>query len=413
MSDAFQIDDQAASKINIRSLISSPGFYMKYRDAINKTENNEYLHYKEIKYRNLIPLEFEKEPEKFWALIKFHRKIHSIKTKISDRQNSLFIWHNLSSHQKLLHEIDFTMKDYLDDPDYEKYQKKALMEEAIASAQISGSYISRVVAKQMLKEKLVAKTPAKKMIYNNFIMLQSIYEKHQHKKLNSEILFDLHNTLGATTKDESLAFSLNKNDHFLQKEIKKFIAFGNDELEADGFTHPIIKASILHFWLLFLNPFASGNDAIARAIFYWYLLRKGYKLFSILPISLAIKNTKDDYDRASLLSISDDNNLTYFIDYKIRKIQKTLNNFKHFIKQKNSESWRTNHFLKEYPSLNHRQLSILEDLHHISYKPITVTSHKNTYEITKVTAIKDLKGLETLKLIQGKKEGRNIFYRKL
>jgi len=408
-----EIDNPEASKINIRDLIASPGFYLKHSESINKTENNEYLHYKEIKYRNLIPIEFEKEPEKFWVLIKFHRKIHGIKTKISDRQHRLFIWHQLNSHQKLLHEIDFAMKNYLDDPDYEKYQKKAIMEEAIASSQISGSYMSRIVAKQMLKEKLPAKTPAKKMIHNNFIMLQSIYEKHQFKRLNSETLSSLHDMLESNmTKDGSFKYFSDKNDPFLQKEVKKFMAFANDELEENVFIHPIIKASILHFWLLFLNPFANHNDRIARAIFYWYLLRKGYKLFSILPISLAIKNTKDDYHRAFILSVKDDNNLTYFIDYKIRKIQKTLNNFKHFIKQKNSENWRINHFLKSHPELNNRQINILEALHHISYRPITVTSHKNTHEITKVTAIKDLKGLEKLKLIKGKKEGRNIFYKK-
>ena len=414
MSNIFEIFDQKASKIDIRSLISSPGFYLKYRDSINKTENGEYLYYKEIRYRNLVPLEFEKEPEKFWALIKFHRKVSGIKTKISDRQNILFTWHQLNFHQKLLQEIDFTMKDYLNDPDYVKYQKKALMEEAIASAQLSGSYTSRIVAEQMLKEKLIPKTPAKKMIYNNFAMLQLIDKKYQHKRLNLDILLDLHKTLGANIiNNTTLGYFANKNDPFFQKEIKKFITFANDELEEDIFIHPIIKASMLHFWVLFLNPFDEGNGRMARAIFYWYLLRKGYKLFSILPISLVIKNTKDDYDRSNLLSISDDNNLTYFIDYKIRIIQKTLNNFKHFFNQKNSENWRTNHFLKLHPNLNNRQINILEALHHVSYKPITLTSHKNIHEITKVTAIKDLKGLEKLKLIKGVKEGRSIFYKKI
>lgn len=414
MPNLFKIDSDETFDINIRDLIYSPGFYLKYRDAINKTEINEYLHYKEIKYRNLVPIEFEKEPEKFWILVKFYRKISGIKTKISDRQNRLFIWHQLNFYQKILHEIDFTMKDYLNDSDYEKYQKKAFIEEAIASSQLSGSYISRIVAERMLKEKQIPKTFAKKMIYNNFFMLQSIERKHQHKRLSLDILLELHKTLrNDIFKDKTFGNFSDKNDSFFQKEIKKFIAFANDELEEEIFIHPIIKASILHFWLLFLNPFTQGNSQIARAIFYWYLLRKGYRLFSILPISLAIKNSKDNYDRSYLLSISDDNNLSYFINYKIRIIQKTLNNFKYFINQKNSENWKTNHFLKLYPTLNQRQINILEALHHITYKPITLTSHKNTHEITKVTAIRDLKGLEKLKLIKGTKEGRNIFYKKI
>lgn len=40
------------------------------------------------------------------------------------------------------------------------------------------------------------------------------------------------------------------------------------------FIHPVIKAMILHFLVGFIHPFGDGNGRTARALFYWFMLKK-------------------------------------------------------------------------------------------------------------------------------------------
>jgi Fic family protein len=49
-------------------------------------------------------------------------------------------------------------------------------------------------------------------------------------------------------------------------------------------------------------------------------LRKGYWVFAFLPISIAIKSAPAQYVKAYILSEQDDNDLNYFIDYHLKKI---------------------------------------------------------------------------------------------
>ena len=69
-------------------------------------------------------------------------------------------------------------------------------------------------------------------------------------------------------------------ENFLKEQMVDFIKYANDEGD-EGFMHPILKAILIHFWIGYLHPFYDGNGRIARALFYWYLLKKAIGLFSI------------------------------------------------------------------------------------------------------------------------------------
>jgi Fic family protein len=84
---------------------------------------------------------------------------------------------------------------------------------------------------------------------------------------------------------------------------------------------------LLHFWIGYLHPFADGNGRMARVLFYWYLLRKSYWGFAYLSLSRIIKNSWGQYRDAYIYTEQDDNDLTYFIDYNIRKIQQAKREF--------------------------------------------------------------------------------------
>ena len=74
----------------------------------------------------------------------------------------------------------------------------------------------------------------------------------------------------------------------------------------------------------FIHPFVDGNGRTARALFYWYLLKNGYWLTEYLSISRLIVKSKAQYARAYQYTEMDDNDLTYFIDYNVKKINQAL-----------------------------------------------------------------------------------------
>jgi len=74
----------------------------------------------------------------------------------------------------------------------------------------------------------------------------------------------------------------------MHRWLELFIRFANNTENEGDFIHPVVKASILHFWLAYLHPFVDGNGRTARAVFYRYLLKKEYWLVQYLSISRAI-----------------------------------------------------------------------------------------------------------------------------
>jgi Fic family protein len=406
--------------------------------AIERTEFPEYLHWKDLKYKNWIPHNFQNHKEYFWAIVKFFRK-NGKATPIKDESGKFFIWHKLGHYEKLLHEITLDMSSYLlnfsnvSDADRKKYQLNGITEEAIASSQLEGAHTTRKIAKQMIKEKKEPKTFGEKMIFNNFATMKAIQEKYKDEKLSLDMLFDMHAMLTKDVlekeseqgsfrtnedkiviqkgDDQSVVSYVTPSIEFVQKEIKKLIAFANDELEEKDFIHPVIKAIMLHFWIGLLHPFVDGNGRLARGLFYWYLLRKGYWAFALLPISLVIKKSPSQYADAYILSEQDDNDLTYFIDYNLSKINQAIENFRKYFSVKSKENSKKEEILHHYKNLNIRQIEALKNLSENPDKSLTLTTHKNIFGVTKMTAIKDLKGLLNAGFVTSAKQGRNVFYR--
>jgi Fic family protein len=94
--------------------------------------------------------------------------------------------------------------------------------------------------------------------------------------------------------------------------------------DGDRFIHPIIKAIIVHFMLLYIHPFSDGNGRTAHSLFYWYMIKKGYRLIEFMPISRVISKTKRMYEKAFLYTEQDENDLTYFILYHLCAMKKLM-----------------------------------------------------------------------------------------
>ena len=102
--------------------------------------------------------------------------------------------------------------------------------------------------------------------------------------------------------------------------------------------------------------------------------------------------------------------LTYFIDYNIRKIRLAIDDFATYIEKKSKINLTVNKIAKTKYNLNERQIQLLQFFLGDKSERTTIQMHTNLYQITRKTASNDLKDLENKEFIFSKKQGRTIFY---
>jgi len=411
----------------VLSLLNQETDILEY---VAKTNYPEYLYWDKARYKHPPDI----TPEEFWALVKILRKYSPSRTRtvITDERGTCFSWQPLPGLDYFLHEVDMNLGGALASmvPDNEAVRKRfitrGIMEEAIASSQLEGANTTRRVAKRMLVEKRKARNESEQMILNNYHAMIHLEESLKNQDLTLDAVFNLHAIITQDTLDDNEVGRLRRDDdsivvhntktdtiyhipsleRFMRKELRKFIRFANDDLGKEIFIHPVIKAIILHFWMGFLHPFVDGNGRMARAIFYWYLLRNGYWAFTYLPLSRVIKNSPAQYRDAYVYSEQDDNDLTYFIDYNVRKIMQAKREFETYVERKESENSKMAHLARAKYNLNNRQIQLLRYLYKNPEATSTIRTHAQVNDVSRMTARKDLEGLEALGLLVSEKIGR-------
>lgn len=406
--------------------------------AIFPKANSPYLHWTELKNKDWLPGNFD-EKIKFWHTLRLVRKRNSIKLPIVDSHHKKFTI-NTSLFTKQLHILDKEMGGNLmgiapNENSKQRFIARNLIDEAIISSQIEGANTTRAVARKMLLEKRAPRTKSEKMIANNHSAMVLIEEKLRYEPLTIEMLFELHKVLTKDTLESKKQGTLretfdgngkplviepwDKNNEisyvappreFVEQEIPKLIAFANSPDDSDPFIHPIIRAIILHFWIGLLHPFEDGNGRLARILFYWYVLRKDYWTFSYISLSEFIYKSKNQYTMAYIYSEQDDNDLTYFIDYNMRQIERAREKFINYVNTSISEANRQSRLLKTEHKLNERQINLLGDMYNGKSKYITITEYATINAISEITAMKDLKVLVEYEILERKKNGRNTSY---
>jgi Fic family protein len=397
-----------------------------------------YSHWEKVKHW---PLSGGVKNIELWAVIKFVRNkmVDRRKSVVKDEKNNYFTWISwLPKLEQFLHEIDmqlggnlFLSGNQVSDELQHRLLSRGVMEEAIASSQLEGAHTSRKAAKQILLEGRKPKNKDEQMIVNNYEAMRLIETELKDKKLDEDVLFSLHRILTKDTLDESEIGRYRKDEDdivvgdnsfkneiyhippkedFVKKEIKRFVDYANNDLKDAGFIHPVIKAVILHFWIGYLHPFTDGNGRMARSLFYWYLLREKYWAFGYLPLSKVIKNSPAQYRDAYLCAEQDDNDLTYFIEYNINKINQAMREFETYAARKWKENTHMAKLARDKYQLNDRQIQLLRFYYKNKDVTTSVSTHRKVYETSRITAMKDLKELEARGFVTSKKSGRNVYY---
>lgn len=211
------------------------------------------------------------------------------------------------------------------------------MEEAINSSLLEGASTTRKKGMEMLLSGKKPRSHPDKMIFNNYITGKRLAFLKE-KPLTAGLIKEIHISVTQDIlPDQSCGRFRKDADHIkvwsgdgnllyepppeaeINARLESLIKFANED-KPGPFIHPVIKTVILHFTMSYIHPFADGSGRVAKALFYWHMLKKGYWLIEYLAISKIIRESRAQYDRAFLHSEQDDQDLTCFLHYNLRVI---------------------------------------------------------------------------------------------
>ena len=397
-------------KIDKKTLVNAllKGIDPNIMPVVDKV-NADYEYWDKAKYKKL-PEGFT--PQMLWANVKASRL-----------RSMIPVWNKYSINlcvtsqmQRLCHEFDMKFGSFWEvEGDSQSAEKKyylssSLMEEAIYSSKMEGASTTRIVAKDMLRKKKSPQNKSQQMIVNNYNTIQYIVE-HKEQPLTEELLLTIHRLMTEKTLDNPEdAGRFRTNDKVVVadmvegdviytppsfQEIPEFVEslcnfFNNDNPRT--FIHPIIRGIIVHFMLAFMHPFVDGNGRTARALFYWYMLKEGYKLTEYMSISRVIAKSKSNYEKAFRYVENDGNDMGYFVAYNLGALEKSFQQLRDYIQRKQREKRAASSFMMA-GNINQRQALVLQRLKEEPDTIFTVKDVQEQFSVSSMTARKDLSDL--------------------
>lgn len=402
MTEQAPIYDKNIDSIPLMVKLQANGELKKIQD--------DYLYWDKVKYKSK-----DCSPEELWNAVKLFRRLRGNEVRFG---NHIFRYIITDYMQRTLHQFDLNIGGTLTsnvgiaETDKTKFIISSIMEEAISSSQMEGANTTRKKAKEMIQQEKKPKNKSEQMILNNFITMKYIVQNkqeditpekilHIHKLITDKTLDDIedegkfrdNNDVYVVNHSNSEVVHTPPNHNELQALVNDLCVFFNSD--GKDFIHPIIKGCIIHFMIGWIHPFPDGNGRTARAVFYWYMLKKGYWLTEYLSISRIIKDTKAQYEKAFLYSEADQNDVSYFITYHIKTMEKAYKALKEYISKKQKEVFQAAKFMK-IEGVNDRMSQIIKIIYDDSDRILNIKEIESRFNVSNFTARTDLKSLVEL-----------------
>lgn len=394
-----------------------------------------YLHWDELRRR---PPPAGLSKEQWWSAQKFARRsTRVVIPDLLDEHGQAFWFCRLDAIDRATHQLDRqdatrAMIEAIGDAGIRtQYRIDQIIEEAISSSLIEGARLStRAEAKAMIRDERPPASQGERMVLNNYLAMTRLLELYD-RDLSLDDLLEIHAILGAdaldspnaegrlrTARDNVRVEDATTGETWfvpppareLRARMQRLLAFANGASEGQ-FLHPLVRAVVLHFWLAYLHPFVDGNGRMARALFYWQLLRAGYDFAQYLSISGPIDRSPGAYYLAFAYTETDDGDLTYFLLNQLGVLKQATDELVAHLHERAQHMRQLSSTLEQAASLNQRQKSVLSYLLENVYEDVTVTSHAKSHAVTYLTARKDLQELERQNLLRRVRVGHTDRYR--
>ena len=394
-----------------------------------------YLHWDEMRHRQ--PPE-ELTTEQWWLGTALSRQVSSRSLPLTSIDGSPFRFSNVDQIQEMVHRIDqqasghiLTDQQVMNRQSSDRYLVSSLEEEAITSSLLEGAATTRRIAKELLRSGRRPADKGERMIVNNYAAMEAARGLAEgNTPLTPAEVLDLHRIVASGTldseadaghlqgvEDERVAIVWDDGTILhrpppaseLPERLANLCRFANEEL-GEGFLHPVIRAIVLHFWMGYDHPFADGNGRVARALFYWAMLRHGYWLAQYLSISSILRRSPAQYARSYLHVETDNNDLTYFIIHQLRVIERAIDSLRDYLRRKAVEVREVESLLRGDMPLNHRQVAVVGNALRDTQQSLSIKAHARFQQVTIQSARTDLLGLEELGLFSKRRVGKRFVF---
>ena len=414
--------------------VSTVRLVLEHPELLHPEVKGQYLHWEELRHRAAPE---GCTHEQWWAAISLARTGIRRNLPLHDSKGKAFGFAMTDTAQRAVHEIDRDAsgqislpEDVVTEGNRDHYIVSSLIEEAFRSSQLEGASTTRRVAKEMVSTGRDPRNQSERMIFNNFRAMEWS-SSHKDAPLTPAAVLELHRLVTLDTlEDPDAAGRLRRHDepvhvfdsadgevlhvppaaNELPTRMEALCAFANGTDEDSPFVHPVVRAILLHFWLAYEHPFVDGNGRVARALFYWSMLRQGYWLTEFLSISRVISKARAQYDRAFLYSESSESDATYFVVHQLGVIRTAITDLHSYLRRKSGELHSVEQALRTRGDLNPRQVTVIGEALRHPDTHFMIEGHQRMHRVSYQTARTDLLGLTTLGYLEQHKAGRRLYF---
>lgn len=392
-----------------------------------------YLHWSELRHKTPPGGLSARE---WWLAVKMARNASRHEVPIWDLAGKSFSFSMVDPISTLLQHVDASAGGRVEFPVSsaapsvrDRYLFASLTEEAITSSQLEGAATTRRVAKELLSSGRRARSVDERMIVNNYAAMDFVRHSLQ-EPCSVEMIVEIHRIISSETleraedegrlraggervyvqdSDQSVLHAAPEGKE-VQARLDALCRFANLEGEALKHLHPVVHSVILHFGLAYIHPFVDGNGRVARALFYWSMLRHGYWIAEFLSVSRVLKKAPARYARAFLLSETDEGDLNYFILHQLRALNQAMEDLFTYVESRTKKQASLHKSLGD-TGLNHRQAALIRHALKHQDAVYTIAGHRSFHNVVYQTARTDLMKLEARGLLKKSVLGREHAWR--
>ena len=406
-----------------------------FADAAPLDEKGRYLPWDEVRHRQ--PPE-GLSPRLNWLRMVMPRRGGSQTLPLRGRGGQPFWFCNVGPLVEILHELDQAQQTHvlgnetlMTNAVRRRWLQRGLMDEAIQSSQLEGANTSRQIAQEMLRDGRPPRDHGERMIAHNFAAMQTVEQwAAEGEPVDLDHILRLHGVVTAgTMRDERDSGRLQQPGEArvhvvsagqrivhepppadeLPERMQRLCEFAEGKSDT-GFTHPIVRAILLHFMIGYDHPFVDGNGRTARALFYWSLLRSGWWLAPYLPISHFLLRAPAQYSRAYQYVTADNNDATHFILHQLDIMERALTQLDRDLHEHAAAARDLVGQLGD-SGFSERELAILDAALKQPNRIFTIAQQQNEHRVSYWAARADLQDLTERGYLLRERSGKKFLFR--
>ncbi len=366
----------------------------------------------------------------FWPELVRFRQAKAEFLPFKDQAGKPFWFVLTPTLQEYLHQVDSRGKDSLYSVVKAEIQaeltEQALVEEAMFSSVIEGAFSTIARARELIVEGKAPRDTSDQMVANNGRVMRYVLEQreascslalmHAIQRMVTEKTLEHEADAGRFREGPVYVVNQRRQTIYeappadtVQPSMEALILWINGGAQ-QPFVHPILRAAVIHTYLVYVHPYVDGNGRTARAMFYWYLLKHRYEFFRYFSISSIIQETRERYYKVLKDMEDHDADATYVLLYMAESVVRAIE----VILQRITERYRRDilfaNIRERHIILNERQTRFLKYLTLSKEQRGAIAKYQKDFKVVYETARRDLAQLEALGILAKGKHGRQFIY---